>query len=215
MDGATVASDTPIEVRRSARRKRTVSAYRDGDKIVVLMPARLSKAQEQRLTAEMVERLRGREANRARGGARSSDAVLLARGRELARDYLDGRAEPASVRWVTNMNHRWGSCTTTDGTIRLSHRLRSMPSWVIDYVLVHELTHLLVPGHGPDFWAWVDRYPRTERARGFLEGVAVAAQLPELSSGSCDGCSDEPAASPGSGAGASPSSGIDQSTAVP
>lgn len=214
MDGAT-AGETPIEVRRSARRKRTVSAYRDGDKIVVLMPARLSKAQEQRLTAEMVERLRDREANRARGGTRSSDAVLLARGRELSRDYLDGRAEPASVRWVTNMNRRWGSCTTTDGTIRLSHRLRSMPSWVIDYVLVHELTHLLVPGHGPDFWAWVERYPRTERARGFLEGVAVAAQLPELSSGSCDGGSDESGASPVSGGDDSPSSGIDQSVVAP
>ena len=68
-----------------------------------------------------------------------------------------------------------------------------MPNWVIDYVLVHELTHLLVPGHGPDFWAWVNRYPRTERARGFLEGVALAGQLPGLSScesGDSDGSDD-------------------------
>jgi predicted metal-dependent hydrolase len=167
-----------------------VSAYREGDKIIVLLPARLSKAEQARLVDEMVERVTSREAKLLQQGPRASDSALIERAGALSRAHLGGLARPSSVRWVTNMNHRWGSCTTTDGTIRLSHRLQSMPSWVIDYVLVHELTHLLVPGHGPDFWAWVDRYPRTERARGFLEGVAVAAQLPGLSS--CD--SDEPSA---------------------
>jgi len=49
-----------------------------------------------------------------------------------------------------------------------------MPSYVIDYVLLHELAHLLVPGHGPDFWAALADYPRLERARGFLDGWAAA-----------------------------------------
>lgn len=177
-----------VEVRRSARRRRTVSAYRDGDKIVVLLPARVSKAEEKRLISEMVERIARREARYATAGARGSDQALITRARELSQTYLDGGATPVSVRWVRNMNSRWGSCTTTDRTIRLSHRLQSMPSWVIDYVLIHELSHLLEPGHGREFWAWVERYPRTERARGYLEGVAMAAQLPELSpGGSCDG----------------------------
>lgn len=171
----------PVEVRRSARRRRTVSAYRDGAKIIILMPARTSKAQEQRLVAEMVERVTRREARMAHDGPRVSDAYLLARARQLSQSYLDGRPEPVSVRWVRNMNRRWGSCTIGDRTIRLSHRLQSMPSWVIDYVLVHELCHLLEPGHDRAFWNWAQRYPRTERARGFLEGIAVAAQLPELS----------------------------------
>jgi predicted metal-dependent hydrolase len=173
-----------VEVRRSARRRRTVSAYRDGDKIIVLMPARTSKAEEQRLIAEMVERVTRREARLAKTGPRASDTALLTRARELSNAYLDGRAQPASIRWVHNMDHRWGSCTTVESTIRLSHRLQSMPSWVIDYVLIHELSHLLEPGHDEAFWSWANRYPRTERARGFLEGVAVAAQLPGLSS--CD-----------------------------
>jgi len=81
------------------------------------------------------------------------------------------------VRWVDNQGSRWGSCTPIDATIRLSSRLRGMPTWVIDYVLVHELAHLLVPGHGPAFWAEVGRYPRSERARGYLEGVAAVAGL--------------------------------------
>jgi hypothetical protein len=52
-----------------------------------------------------------------------------------------------------------------------------MPGWVVDYVLLHELAHLVVAGHGPQFWKLLETYPRTERARGFLEGVAATAGL--------------------------------------
>ena len=165
-----------VEVRRSARRRRTVSAYRDGDVTVVLIPARFSKAEERRWVAEMIARLQAREARRQRG-PRRSDEALLARARQLSGSVFDGEARPTSVRWVSNMASRWGSCTPSDGTIRVSARLRDMPSWVLDYVLVHELAHLLVPGHGPDFWELVGRHPRSERARGYLEGVAAAAHL--------------------------------------
>jgi hypothetical protein len=75
------------------------------------------------------------------------------------------------------MRTRWASCTPADGTIRISERLREAPSWVVDYVLVHELAHLLEPGHDAPFWAWVHRYPRTERAMGYLEGLSAAAGL--------------------------------------
>jgi len=163
-----------VEVRRSARRRRTVSAYRDGDVTVVLIPARFSKAEERRWVAEMIARLQAREARRQRG-PRRSDEALLARARQLSTTLFDGAARPTSVRWVTNMAARWGSCTPSDGTIRVSGRLRDMPGWVLDYVLVHELAHLLVPGHGADFWELVGRYPRSERARGYLEGIAAAA----------------------------------------
>jgi predicted metal-dependent hydrolase len=165
-----------VEVRRSARRRRTVSAYRDGDTIVVLIPARFSKAEERRWVAEMLTRLQARDARRRRG-PRASDEALLTRARQLSSTLLDGAAQPTSVRWVTNMASRWGSCTPADGSIRVSERLRDMPGWVLDYVLVHELAHLLVPGHGTDFWDLVARFPRTERARGYLEGVAAAASL--------------------------------------
>jgi len=166
----------PVEVRRSARRRRTVSAYRDGDRTVVLIPARFSKAEERHWVNEMLERLRAREERRTTG-PRRSDAALLTRARQLSASVLDDRARPTNVRWVSNMSTRWGSCTTTDGSIRVSTRLREMPTWVLDYVLVHELAHLLVPGHGTEFWALVGRYPRAERARGYLEGVAAAAHL--------------------------------------
>ncbi|MDT0423794.1 M48 metallopeptidase family protein [Streptomyces evansiae] len=162
-----------VEVRRSARRRRTVSAYREGDRTIVLIPARMSAAEEQRWVTKMLDRLAAQEGKRRLG-----DAELTERAAHLSRQYLDGRARPDTVRWVTNQNTRWGSCTPAEGSIRLSHRLQGMPEYVIDYVLLHELAHLLVPGHGARFWALLDAYPRTERARGFLEGVVAARNLP-------------------------------------
>ncbi|MET7638353.1 M48 family metallopeptidase [Streptomyces sp. NPDC005438] len=158
-----------MEVRRSARRRRTVSAYREGDRTVVLIPARMSAKEERKWVGVMLEKLAAQERRSQLG-----DTELAERAEQLSRRYLDGRAHPRSVRWVTNQNTRWGSCTPSEGTIRLSHRLQSMPEYVRDYVLLHELAHLLVPGHGPDFWRLLDSYPRTERARGFLEGVTEA-----------------------------------------
>jgi predicted metal-dependent hydrolase len=181
-----------IEIVRSRKRRRTVSAYRDGDRTVVLVPAGLSQAEEQRWVTDMLGRLDRREAR-----TRVGDAELATRAAVLSERYYGGRARPSSVRWVTNQNSRWGSCTPVDGTIRLSHRLRTMPSWVVDYVLVHELAHLLVAGHGPKFWALVELYPRTERARGFLEGVALAAGL-DLSPDVDEADADDPEALAGS-----------------
>jgi len=152
-----------------------VQAYRDGDRTVVLIPARFTRAQEQEWVAAMLARLDG---TGPRGRRRApSDADLTRRAEHLSARYLDGRARPSSVRWVGTMRTRWASCTPADATIRMSERLQQMPDWVQDYVLVHELAHLIVPGHGPRFWALVDRYPRTERARGYLDGVSAAAGL--------------------------------------
>ncbi|MFG1775508.1 M48 family metallopeptidase [Micromonospora sp. NPDC049051] len=165
-----------VEVRRSQRRRRTVSAYRDGERVVVLIPDQFSRAEESEWVDRMLARLAAREGRLAR-----SDAELLARATRLIRLHLaeyGAEAVPASVRWVTNQNGRWGSCTPADGTIRISHRVQDMPDWVIDYVLMHELAHLIVPSHNARFWALVARYPKSERARGYLEGVAAASGTP-------------------------------------
>lgn len=161
-----------VEVRRSRRRRRTVSAYRDADgRVVVLLPARMTEAEERDWVATMVARLERSEERR-----RPSDASLARRAAQLSGKYLEGLARPDTVRWVDNQQHRWGSCTPADQTIRVSSRLQGMPGWVIDYVLLHELAHLLENGHTPAFWRMVDRFPRAERAKGFLEGVALAAK---------------------------------------
>ena len=161
-----------VEVRRSHRRTRTVSAYRKDGKVIVMIPARFTRAEE----AEWVDTMLGKLARSEQRGRRT-DEQLMRRARELAREYLDAKVQPTSVRWVSNMTQRWGSCTTGEGTIRLSDRLQTMPVWVIDYVLLHELAHLIEPSHNAMFWGWVDRFPKSERAKGYLEGVAAAANL--------------------------------------
>jgi predicted metal-dependent hydrolase len=164
-----------VEVRRSQRRRRTVSAYRDGERVVVLIPDRFSRAEESEWVERMLARLAAREERIQR-----SDQELAGRARRLTARYLSDYAHlvvPASVRWVTNQNGRWGSCTPDDGTIRISHRIQEMPDWVLDYVLLHELAHLVVPSHSARFWNLVNRYPKAERARGYLEGISAATGL--------------------------------------
>jgi predicted metal-dependent hydrolase len=164
-----------VEVRRSPRRRRTVSAYREGERVVVLIPAQFSRAEEREWVGRMLERLDARDQRTRRG-----DTELQARADRLLARYLydvPRLAPPTSVRWVTNQNGRWGSCTPTDRTIRVSHRVQEMPDWVIDYVVLHELVHLVVPSHNGQFWALVARYPKAERARGYLEGVSAATGL--------------------------------------
>lgn len=164
-----MATTPAVEVRRSARRRRTVTAYREGSRTVVLIPAGFSRAQEREWVGKMLDRLSAQERRRRPGNER-----LQARAAELSRLYLGGRARPTSVAWVANQLTRWGSCTPADGTIRLSTRLQGMPGWVVDYVLLHELAHLIEPGHGARFWRLLAEYPKTERARGFLDGFATA-----------------------------------------
>lgn len=158
-----------VEVRRSRRRKTTVSAYRDGDRTIVSIPARFSRAQEREWVQRMLDRLADKEQRR-----RPSDEGLAARAAELSNRYLGGRANPSSVRWSSRQGRRWGSCSLPERSIRISTRVRGMPGWVLDYVLLHELAHTLHAGHGPQFWELLEAYPRTERARGFLEGFAFA-----------------------------------------
>ncbi|NPA31953.1 MAG: M48 family metallopeptidase, partial [Chloroflexi bacterium] len=106
-----------------------------------------------------------------------SDADLEKRARALNRRYFDGRLRWQSIRWSTRQNKRFGSCTPARGTIRISHRLQRVPRWVLDYVLMHELAHLVEPNHSPRFWALVNRYPLAERARGYL--MALGLEEPE------------------------------------
>ena len=163
-----------VEVRRSSRRRRTVSAYRDGERVVVLIPAQFSGAEEREWVDRMVARLAARE---RRG---HTDDALHERALRLAERYLAEHpqaAEPSSVKWVRNQNGRWGSCTPADRSIRISTRIQSFPDWVVDYVILHELAHLVVANHNTQFWALVSRFPKAERARGYLEGISAATGL--------------------------------------
>ena len=166
----------PVEVRRSARRTRTVAAFWEDGTAVVAIPARFTAAQEREWVQRMLAKLHKQGERRAAAGRRrpAGDDDLAAHAARLSAQYLGGRPVPTSVRWVSNQNSRWGSATPADGTIRLSDKLRPMPQWVIDYVLLHELAHLLVASHNAAFWELLEAYPETRRAKAFLEGVSFA-----------------------------------------
>ena len=152
-----------IEVRRSPRRKKTISAEIVGRALIVSVPERLSRAEEQ----EWVEKMAARISRQRRRDRLNDDGALARKARELSERYVDG-VTFASIGWVTNQRSRWGSCSIDDRSIRLSLELSDYPTWVRDYVIVHELAHLVVADHSEGFWEIVNRYPMTERARGFL-----------------------------------------------
>jgi predicted metal-dependent hydrolase len=191
-DRALAAALADVEVRRSRRRTRTVSAFREAGRTVVAIPDRFTRTQEREWVRRMVTKMLDAERRRT-----PTDTGLERRATELSERYLGGRARPASVAWSSRQGRRWGSCTPSQGTIRISTRLRGVPPWVLDYVLLHELVHLLQPGHGPEFWAELEAYPRTERARGFLEGLTFVADRPAGEDAEDGAIEDDGAQGPG------------------
>ena len=157
-----------IEVIRSAKRSKTVTGeFKDG-KLRVLVPALLSKEQEERFVATIVARVERRETQQLL----NEGDPLRKRAAELNARYFAGTLEIASVTYVTNQNSRFGSCSVRRKTIRLSHHLAEVPAWVRDYVLMHEMAHLVEPGHNRRFWELVNRYPRAQEARRYLKAFA-------------------------------------------
>lgn len=163
--------DQPVIVVRSARRRRTVSADLTGGVLRLRVPLRLSHSDVARHARAFRTRLAKRSTT-----AKGSDEQLFQRALELAQKYFDGEVSPTSVTWSAQQSMRWGSTTSTEGTIRISQRMQNMPSWVVDAVIVHELAHLVESSHGPAFQRLVARYPRTAEADAFLEGVSWARQ---------------------------------------
>ena len=152
-----------VRIVRSQKRKKTVQARKINGVLEILAPAHLSDEQ----LKPHIENLRRRLVQRE-GLNELDHTALETRAFELNRIYFDGVLEWESIRWVSNQDKRHGSCTPTRGSIRISHRVAQMPKFVQDYILVHELAHLLEPNHSDRFWKLVERYPRAERARGYL-----------------------------------------------
>lgn len=163
-------TEWPVEIIRSRRRRKTISAELKGGVLVIRAPATMNDKE----LAPHIEKLRKRLQKKVRP-VPPSDEALEKMAQELNKSYFGGELRWRSVRYVTNQNKRFGSCTPSKGTIRISHRLATMPPWVLKYVIMHELAHLQEPNHSGRFWELVNRYPLTERARGYLMAVGLEA----------------------------------------
>ena len=160
-------SEFPIDIIRSERRKRTVSAYLRAGRVKVMVPKGLEPDEEQRLVDEV--------AGRVIRKATSHQVDLTKRAAELAVRY--DLPTPVEISWSSRQKRRWGSCSPDGGKVRISDRLSSVPGWVLDSVLIHELAHLAVPDHGPEFQALVGRFELAERAKGYL--MAMGERQPD------------------------------------
>ena len=153
--------DYPVDIVRSERRKRTVNATLTDGRIRVLVPAGLAPDEEKDLVARVAAKVQ-RKAN-------SSEVDLTTRARYLASRY--DLPTPETIEWSPRQTKRWGSCTSSEGSVRISTRLASVPRWVLDSVIVHELAHLAEANHGKRFKELVSRYDLTERATGYLMAI--------------------------------------------
>ncbi|MDP9143562.1 MAG: M48 family metallopeptidase [Actinomycetota bacterium] len=161
---------------RSNRRRKTVSARVVDGTVRVLVPAGMAVDEESRLVELMVGRvIRKLTANHI---------DLIARSRDLARRYRFPK--PDSIEWSERQWSRWGSCTPSNGRIRISNRLAEMPGWVLDYVIVHELAHLEEANHGARFRDMVSRYELSERATGYLMAMTRIGDSPPGTSSTTD-----------------------------
>jgi predicted metal-dependent hydrolase len=163
-----------VEVRISTRRRKTSEARWVGGRIVVSLPSHLSADTREKTVKWLVDRLVSKNRKRTVRG----DDALLRRSIMLSSRYLTGK-QPVSVRWVTNQNTRWGSCSVHSKEIRISHRLQVVPEWVLDAVLVHELAHLTHPNHSPAFHELANRFPRHVEAGSYLAGYGLGLAAPK------------------------------------
>lgn len=168
-------SNLDYEIRRSKRRKKSVGAYRENGKTIIVAPIRMSLKEVHSYAEELVQELNGHFEKLA------SQDLLEQRARFLVKTYLDVNVfevhpVPVTISWVTNQNSRWGSCTPADGAIRISHRIQGMPQYVIDAVLLHELIHLIVADHSPKFYSYLAKFEDYKIAKEYLAGYSFAQQ---------------------------------------
>jgi len=159
--------EAAVEVRTSTRRRKTATAFWQNDTIVVVLPSWMRPPESDHMVENLVRRVLAQRPNR-----HASDDDLDRRAAHLAGHYLNGTL-PRSIRWVANQRHRWGSCSLPSHDIRVSDRLRVVPAWVLDAVLVHELAHLDEPSHSSRFRELAGRYPRMGDADTFLQGFSL------------------------------------------
>ena len=152
----------PVRIITSRKRRRTVAARMRSGVLELLVPASMPNGERQHWAEVMCRRLE-RRAERSR----PTDERLEERARRLNGRHFGGHLRWSSVGFA-DMDKQWGSCSFTDGAIRIARRAASLPDWVLDHLLVHELAHLLHSDHGPMFHELENRYPLTERAKGYL-----------------------------------------------
>ena len=145
----------------------------DGDALLVMAPEDIPDEELEKHIVKLQAKVQDKIQHRI---SPKNDGHLERRAIYLNRKYFKGALSWNWIRYSDRQVRRYGSCTPEDKTIRISTKMVKMPQWVEDYVIYHELAHLLVPNHGQKFKELIGRYPLAERAKGFLMGVEMIEQ---------------------------------------
>lgn len=158
-----------VKITRSPRRRKTVGARLVKDVLLVSAPVFMPQERLEKMAANFKERFQRKRLKEEL--SRKEDLASVAQ--RLNERYFENRLKVNKIEYATNQDRKFGCCNYRTGHIRISHRLGLMPSWVRDYVIVHELAHLIEPNHGKAFWDIVKRYELSERAKGYLMAVGL------------------------------------------
>lgn len=156
-----------IKILRSKKRRRTVSARLLKDILIIRAPENIPESRLQKVVTELKARIERKQLKEEL----NKDENLVQRAKKINLQYFENKLKINSIEYVADQNSKFGCCNYRTGCIRISHRISAMPQWVRDYVIIHELAHLVVPDHSRTFWDVVNRYKLAERARGYLIAV--------------------------------------------
>ena len=162
-----------IEIIRSLRRRSTVSARVVKDTLLVRAPLILSEKRLEKIISGFKAKF---ERKRLKDELERKHGLSEAAAR-INEKYFDNKLKVNSVEYVTVQNCKFACCNYRSAKIRISHKVGLMPRWVRDYVLIHEMAHLIEPNHSRSFWDIVSRYRFSERARGYLMAAAIFSDI--------------------------------------
>lgn len=153
-----------IKITRSEKRKSTIGARIKNGIMYVNAPVDIPDIKLQKIIEKFKLRFEKKKLKRELSKTHNLMEIL----QRLNERYFEGKIQVNSIEYSANQDKKFGCCNCKARIIRISHQLAQMPDWVRDYVIIHEMAHIIEPNHSDSFWDIVNRYKLAERARGYL-----------------------------------------------
>jgi predicted metal-dependent hydrolase len=155
-----------IKITRSAKRRRTIGAQLINNIMYVYAPSNMPDEKLNTVIASFKEKFTRGMLKKKLNTEKPLKEIAQILNKKYFKNMLD--ISSICIEYVTGQTHKFGCCNYQSKSIRISHQIAQMPDWVRDYVIMHELAHLIEPNHSKSFWDIVSEYKLSERAKGYL-----------------------------------------------